>query len=343
LKAAYLVEPKRIELRDIPVPTPGPGEVLVRVRAVGVCGSDVHYYLDGHIGETVASEPLVMGHEFAGEVAGLGAGVAGLELGQRVAVEPAIACGHCEMCELGHPNLCFNIRFMSTPPDQGALAEYVLVSPERCFLLPDSLSFADGAMMEPLGVALHTLRLAKLFIGDSAAVVGCGAIGLLVLQLMRASGALSVIASDKLDYRLEYANRYGASLAINVGREDPVAAVSAFTHGRGVDVVAETAGTTDAPEQAARLARNGGTVLLVGIPPENRFALTASVTRRKGLTLKAIRRMKHTYPRAIALTDAGKVDVRGLVTHHFSLEQADDAFALVASVSDGVIKAMIDI
>ena len=343
MKAAYLVEPRRIELREVPAPEPGPGEVLVRVRAVGVCGSDIHYYRDGRIGDTAASEPLIMGHEFAGEIAALGSGVAGLTVGQRIAVEPAIACGHCEMCELGHPNLCLHIRFMATPPDQGALAEYVLATPRRCFPLPDCLSVADGVMLEPLGVALHTKLLAKLLIGDSAAVVGCGPSGLLVLQLMQASGALDIVATDRIEYRLEYARRYGAALTVNVTREDPVKVVSAFTGGRGVDIVAETAGTTEAPEEAIRLARNGGTVLLVGIPAENRFTLTASVTRRRGLTLKAVRRMKHTYPRAIALSQAGRVDLRSLVTHHFPLERANEAFTLVAEESDGVIKVMIDV
>ncbi len=343
MKAALLVSPSHIEISDLPMPVPGPGEVLIRVRSVGICGSDVHYFVDGRIGETVANQPLILGHEFAGEVAGVGPGVSGLTVGQRVAVDPAIPCGHCEMCLLGHPNLCLNIRFMSTPPDQGALTEYVVASAERCFLLPDSLSFAEGAMLEPLGVALHAMRLAKLFIGDSAGVVGCGPIGLLVLQLLHASGALSLVATDRLDYRLEYARRWGADLLVNVARENPSEAVHAFTRGRGLDVVFEAAGSAEAPEQAARLARNGARVLLIGIPPENSFTLTASLTRRKGLTLKAVRRMKHTYQRAIALTQAGRVDLKALITHRFPLSETEAAFSLVAGQRDGVIKALVEL
>ncbi|MHB0877509.1 MAG: NAD(P)-dependent alcohol dehydrogenase [Anaerolineae bacterium] len=343
MRAAFLVEPRRIEVRDVPRPKPGPGEVLVRVRACGICGSDVHYYLDGRIGDTVATEPLILGHEFAGEVAELGDGVTGLCIGQPVAVEPAISCGTCEMCLEGHPNLCHHIRFMSTPPDQGGLAEYIITAPHRCFPLPETLTAADGAMLEPLGVALHTVKLARLFVGDTAAVVGCGPIGLLTLQLAKASGAIAVVATDRVPYRLDFARRYGATLTVNVTDEDPAVAVSRYTGGRGVDRVFEAAGAAESPEQAVQLVRNGGTVMLIGIPTANVLSVTANTTRRKGLTLKAVRRMKHTYPRAIALTAAGMVDVRGLVTHRFPLEQANEAFDLVAHLGDGVIKAMIEL
>lgn len=342
MRAAFLIEPRTIEIRDVPIPEPGPGQVLVRVRAVGICASDVHYYLEGRIGDIVADEPLVLGHEFAGEVAALGDGVTGLAPGQKVAVEPAISCGHCEMCLEGHPNLCLHIRFMSTPPDQGALAEYVIATPERCFVLPDALSAVDGAVLEPLGVALHAMRLARMLVGDTVGIVGCGPIGLLTLQLAAASGALDIVATDRLDYRLDHARRYGAGLTANVCREGAHEAVARHTGGRGLDVVIETAGTTEAPEQAVRLARNGGKVLLVGIPAEDSFALTASTIRRKGLTVKAVRRMKHTYPRAIALALAGKVDLAGVVSHRFTLEQTGEAFDLVAEQAGGVIKAVVE-
>lgn len=326
----------------MPIPQPQPGEVLVKVRAVGVCGSDVHYYLQGRIGENVATEPHIMGHEFAGEVAELGPGVQGLCVGQMVAVEPAISCGQCEMCREGHPNLCLHIRFMSVPPDQGALAEYVVVERERCFPLPEGLTAEDGAMLEPLGVALHAMRLAKMLVGDSVAVVGCGPIGLLALQLARVSGAVTLFATDRHDYRLGYARRYGAGTVVNVDREDPVVRLAQVTEGRGADLVIEAAGSAEGPEQAIRLARNGGKVLLIGIPAENEFTLTASTARRKGLTIKMVRRMKHTYPRAIALAQAGMVDLRSMVTHRFPLEETGRAFELVAEEGDGVVKAMVE-
>lgn len=342
MKAAYLVRPGTIEIRDVPRPEPGPGQVLVRVRAVGVCGSDVHYFEEGRIGDTIATEPLIMGHEFAGEIVGLGSSVAGLALGQMVAVEPAMPCGHCEMCLEGHPNLCLHIRFMSTPPDQGALAEYVAVGAEQCFPLPAELSAADGAMLEPLGVALHSLRLGRVHLADTVAVIGCGTIGLLTLQLAKASGALTIFATDKLDNRLDLAQRLGATAVCNVAREDPVAALVALTGGRRADVVFEAAGAPDSPEQAMQLARNGGTVALIGIPDDDRIGMGAGTSRRKGLTIKMVRRMKHTYPRAIALAAAGMVDVRSLVTHRFPLEEAQQAFRLVAEGKDGVIKAMVE-
>jgi len=325
------------------MPEPTPGQVLVRVRSVGICGSDVHYYLQGKIGDAIATEPHIMGHEFAGEVAALGEGVQNLAEGQRVAVEPAIPCGQCEMCLEGHPNLCLNIRFMSVPPEPGALAEYVVVDAERCFPLPDCLSAEDGAMLEPLGVALHTMRLAKMLIGDTVAIVGCGAIGLLILQLARASGALFTVATDKLDSRLHLARHLGAALTVNITQADPTRAVREFTNGRGVDIAIEAAGEQSAPNQAASLARNGGKLLLVGIPPEDEFTLTASLVRRKGLTIKMVRRMKHTYTRAIALAAAGRVDLRTLVTHRFSLEEVNEAFDLVAHQADDVVRAMVEL
>ena len=341
MKAAYIVAPRQMELRETAVPQPGPGQVLVRVRAVGICGSDVHYYLHGRIGESVITSAHIPGHEFAGEVAAVAPDVAGLQVGQAVAVEPAIACHRCEMCVQGHPNLCYHIRFMSVPPDHGALCEYVVVEAERCFPLPGSLSFEEGAMIEPLGVALHAIRLASMVVGDRVGIVGCGPIGLLVLQLAAASGALGILATDKVAARLERARRYGAERTVNVLDEDPEMAARAFTLGTGLDVVWEATGDPTGPEQAIRLARNGGKVLLIGIPEPDGFTLTASIARRKGLTIKMVRRMKHTYPRAIALAAAGKVDLRGLITHRFPLERAQEAFELVAAQAEGVIKALI--
>lgn len=342
MKAAYLVRPGTIELQNVPQPEPGPGQVLVKVRVVGICGSDIHYYEEGRIGDITMTDPLIMGHEFSGEVVGLGHGVTGLTVGQRVAVEPAIHCGHCDLCLEGHPNLCRHIRFMSTPPDQGALSEYVVVRPDQCFPMPDSFTFADGAMLEPLGVAMHTLRLAKVRLGDSVAVIGCGTIGLLTLQMAKASGATEIIATDLLDDRLELARRLGATQTINVSQADPAEVIGVRGGQGGVDVAFEAAGAFEAPAQAARLARNGGSVMLIGIPSDDRIEMPAGISRRKGLTVKLVRRMKHTYPRAMRVVQAGLADVRSLVTHRYGLDQVNDAFRLVAKTGDGVIKAMVE-
>jgi len=305
-----------LRLHDEPEPTLVADEALIRVKAVGVCGSDLHWFSEGEIGDAKLEHPLVLGHEFAGET----------EDGQRVAVDPAIPCGHCEFCERGHPNLCENMIFAGHGKTDGALREYASYPPRCLFPLPDSLSYADGAMLEPLGVAIHAVDLGKLRAGMSVGVFGCGPIGLLIVQMARLSGASNIIATDVLPHRVEAAKRFGADHAIlaEAGRE--LDAVRAATSGRGVDVAFEAAGEQEAVDVSVAAVVPGGKVVLVGIPADDYTAFSASTARRKGLTIKLVRRMKHTYPRAIELVSKGLVDVRSLVTHSFSLEQSAEAF-----------------
>jgi len=259
-----------------------------------------------------------LGHEFAGET----------EDGQRVAVDPAIPCRHCEYCELGHPNLCENMIFAGHGEHDGALREYASC-PTRClFPLPDSLSFADGAMLEPLGVAIHTVDLGKLKAGMTVGVFGCGPIGLLVIQMAKVSGATHIIATDKLDHRVEAAKGFGAHQVYFAEDDSRLSQIRAATNGRGLDVAIEVAGTQAAVDDAFAAVRPGGKVILAGIPDNDRTSFSASVARRKGLTIKLVRRMKHTYPRAIELVSRGLIDVRSLVTHNFPLEEAREAFRL---------------
>jgi L-iditol 2-dehydrogenase len=313
------------------VPVAAAGEKLVRIRSVGVCGSDLHWFCEGSIGDVRLDHPLVLGHEFAGET----------EDGQRVAVDPAIPCGHCELCERGHPNLCENLIFVGHGENDGALREYAS-HPTRClFPLPDSLSFADGAMLEPLGVAIHTVDLGKLKAGMTVGVFGCGPIGLLIIQMAKLSGAANIIATDQLAHRVEAAKGYGASQAYLSGDSERLSQIWAATMGRGVDVAFEAAGTQAAVDDAFAAVRPGGKVVLAGIPHDDKTSFSASVARRKGLTIKLVRRMKHTYPRAIDLVAKGLVDVRSLVTHRFPLEEAREAFQ-VAGQRDG-LKIIIEV
>jgi len=320
-----------LRLHDEPEPVPVAGEAVVRVKAVGVCGSDLHWFSKGEIGDAKLEHPLVLGHEFAGET----------EDGLRVAVDPAIPCRHCEFCERGHPNLCENIIFAGHGKTDGALREYASF-PSRClFPLPDSLSFADGAMLEPLGVAIHAVDLGKLRAGMSVGVFGCGPIGLLIVQLAQFSGASQIIATDVLPHRMEAAKSFGADQAIlaDAGRE--LGEIRAATNGRGVDVAFEAAGEQEAVDVSVAAVIPGGKVILVGIPSEDHTSFQASTARRKGLTIKLVRRMKHTYPRAIELVSKGLVDVRSLVTHRFPLEKTAAAFA-VAQRREG-LKVMIEL
>jgi L-iditol 2-dehydrogenase len=378
MRAARLHGIRDLRLEDLPRPTPGPGEVLLKVASVGTCGSDVHYYVDGRIGDQVVTAPIIMGHEFSAWIAELGAGacpepvlssrrriegpfdpstglrtsfaqdklrrrVEDLEIGQLVAVEPAISCGECEPCQHGHPNLCPNVIFCGTPPIDGVFAEYTVMPAENCFPLPPGFGPVEGAMLEPLGVAIHAVDLAHLKPGQTVAVLGAGPIGLLTAAVAKASGASAIHMTEPLAYRRQFALDYVADAALNPDDTDVVAEIMHLTGGRGVDVAFEAAGAPETPDQAALVARIGGKVIVAGIPSDDTMTFTASTTRRKGLTIKLVRRMKHTYPRAIRLVQTGMVDVKSLVTHIFPLERIAEAFEGVAAYDDGVLRAIIQV
>lgn len=305
-------------------PSPGGGELLIQPGVVGICGSDVHWWQEAGIGDTGLSKPLVLGHEFAAYVR------SGERAGERVAVEPAINCGSCRYCLEGNPNFCLNLLFAGHDKTDGAFREY-LAWPERLlFTLPDSLSDAEGAMLEPLGVAIHAADLGHVRPGMRVGVFGCGPIGLLLVQMARIMGATQIVATDKLPDRLEAAREFGATRVIRSfgGSENPE--VWQATNGRGVDVAFEAAGENEAVETAIASAKRGAQVVLVGIPADDRTGFQASIARRKGLTMRICRRMKHTYPRAISLVEKRMVDVASLVTHRFSLESYQEAFSLSA-------------
>jgi L-iditol 2-dehydrogenase len=320
-----------LRIHDEPVPVTSDGEKLVRIKSVGVCGSDLHWFSEGEIGDAKLERPLVLGHEFAGET----------EDGQRVAIDPAIPCGYCEFCERGHPNLCENLIFAGHGQHDGALREWMAWSEKSLFPIPDSISADDGAMLEPLGIAIHTVDLGKIKASMSVGVFGCGPIGLLIIQMAKHSGAANIIATDKLLHRVEAAKRFGASQSYLAEDGRELEEIRAATNGRGVDVAFEAAGTQDAVDVSVAAVASGGKVILAGIPNDDKTSFSASTARRKGLTIKLVRRMKHTYPRAIELVSKGLVDVRSLVTHHFPLEQADEAFR-VAERREG-LKIIIEV
>ncbi|MCW2607684.1 MAG: alcohol dehydrogenase [Frankiales bacterium] len=324
MRVARLAGRGRLELGDEPDPVPGGGESLVRVTAVGLCGSDLHWYGEGGIGDAVLQRPLVLGHEVSGVV------VSGPRAGRPVAVDPAVPCGTCEMCLLGHRNLCPTVRFAGHGTVDGGLRELLAWPDAQLHLLPEGLPAADATVLEPLGVALHAMDLAHVRLGAAVAVVGCGPIGLLLVQLARAAGAGSVVAVEPLPHRREAALACGADVALDPASCTPAGVFADGLGPPGADVVLEVVGSEDAVGLAVRAARPGGRVVLVGIPDEDRTAFPASVARRKGLTLAVVRRMKDVYPRAVALVERGVVDVASLVTHRFGLEQVEDAFAAAA-------------
>ncbi|MCY4021788.1 MAG: alcohol dehydrogenase catalytic domain-containing protein [Chloroflexi bacterium] len=349
MRAARLYGPKdiRVQTEDAP-PAPAPGEALLKILTVGVCGSDLHMYEAGRIGYTDITEPFILGHEFMGEIVALGRDALDgehqpLQVGQRVAVEPAVPCWRCELCEHGHPNLCPNHYFYGLFPEDGALRERMLVSARNCFPMPDALSDDAGPLLETLGVAIHAIDLSKIRIGHTVAVIGVGPVGALITRLAVLAGAARVIVFDKLDWRLQKACDWGATHAFNVDQFDPVTAVMEVTDGRGVDVAIEAAWADHSLQQAADMARYGGRLVLVGIPPDDELRLKHSVARRKGLAIVMSRRMKHTYPRALELATSGAVKLDELVSHRFDLAETAEAYTSNAAYEDGVNKVILHV
>jgi L-iditol 2-dehydrogenase len=304
MKALRLHAAGDLRLHDEPAPEPGDGEVLVRVTAVGLCGSDRHWFEEGGIGDAVLTQPLVLGHEFVGVIEG------GLRAGERVAVDPAIPCGECAACAAGRSHLCLRVRFAGHGHTDGALRD-ALAWPERLVHpVPDSLDDATATLLEPLGVALHALDLGHVSAGTRAGVFGCGPIGILLVQALRAEGA-TVVATDVLPHRLDVA------LALGAERWE----------GAEVDVAFEVAGEDASLDDAIAAACPGGRVVLVGIPSRDRTSFTASTARRKGLTLLLSRRMEAAdLTRAIDLVERGRLDLAPLVTARHPLAHWADAF-----------------
>ena len=310
-----------LRLADEPVPVPGPGETLVKVTAVGICGSDLHWWGEAGIGDARLAHPLVLGHEAAGVIED------GPDRGRRVAIDPAISCGTCRPCRDGYRNLCVRIRFAGHGDQDGAMREMLAWPSQFLHPLPDSLADADGAVLEPLGVAIHALDLGHVRLGARVAVVGCGPIGLLLIAVLRTAGASHIAAFEPLPHRREAALRYGADVCL---RPDILPGDLRELVGEGASTVFEMAGTADAVTLSIAAARPGGRVVLGGIPSDDRITFEASAARRKGLTIAMVRRMNNVYGRAIALAAAGSFSLAPLVTARFGLASAGPAVGIAA-------------
>jgi L-iditol 2-dehydrogenase len=348
IPAARLHGPEDLRVELVPHPgEPPPGQVLLRVEVVGICGSDLHTYRHARIGDTALAAPLIPGHEFAGIVDRVGADCRdghghALSAGVRVAVDPAQPCGQCEWCLRGDPNLCPQIVFCGLFPHQGAMRPWMHVPAATCFPVPAGMDATTAMMLEPLGVAIHSSDLAKIRLSESVAVIGAGPIGLCLLRLAAAAGAGAIFAADRLPWRVLLAAGFGPATAFCTPGTDFVQAVLDATGGRGVDVAFEAASGGPALQQAADILAPGGRLIAVGIDEDDRFVLRHSTLRRKGLTIRMVRRMKHSYARAIYLAEHGQIDLRALVSHHYPLEQAPEAFAANAAYREGAVKVAVD-
>lgn len=322
MRALRLVRPGVLTLSEEAQPIPADGEVLLRVTAVGLCGSDAHWYSEGSIGDAALGHPLVLGHEFAARIE------SGPRSGERVAVDPAVPCRRCHLCMSGSPHLCGALVFAGHGITDGALRTY-MAWPERCLVsLPDNVSDAEGALLEPLGVALHAVSLASLRPDGSAGVFGCGPIGLLLIGALRWFGVKSIVATDVLPHRLAAATAAGAMRVVQASADGSERAEVLEASGkRGLDIAFETAGADAAVETAVAAVRPGGQVVLIGIPSTERTSFPAATARRKELTLSLCRRM---LPRdlvlAAGMAGRGAIRLDTLISHRFGLDQGDAAF-----------------
>ncbi len=342
MKAAVLYGVHDMRVEDVPVPEVSPErDVLVRIRSVGVCGSDVHFFERGVIGKYPLREPTIMGHEAAGEVVEVLDDGCGLQPGDRVAIEPGYTCRRCEFCKSGRYNMCPDVVFLAAPPVDGAFCEYLAWPSDFLFPLPESMSMDEGAMLEPLAVGLWAAKRAGVEAGDTVAILGAGPIGLTTLQSAVAEGATRAIVSDLEAGRLALAARLGATDTIDASEVDAEEAIMDLTDGRGVDVAFECAGAVPALQMAMRVAKNGGTVQIVGMPAEQHPEIPLYEIINRELDVKGLFRYANCYPPGVSLVTSGRVDVEALVTHHFDLPQTPEVMTFVHERRDGVVKAVI--
>jgi len=337
MKAVFLDQPGKFSIRELPIPQPGEREVLVAVKYCGVCGSDMHFYEHGRIGSLVVmKEPLILGHEFAGEVVELGPGVETLAVGDRVTVEPGVPCRYCEHCRAGNYNLCRDLVFKSAPPHNGAFCEYVVTPEDFAFKLPENVSTEDGATVEPLAVGMHAVKLTGLRAGESAVVLGAGPVGLLAVAAAAAAGARDVTAVDLVPMRLEYARRMGASAAVDARQTDLIGQMQ-----ESADVVIDCAAVDATILQAFDLVKRGGRIAWVGMASAQ-AAVPVLKAVLKQISVIGVRRYANCFQGAVNLITAGKIDPAPLVTHRFRFPDVEGAIAFAAGNRERALKTMVE-
>jgi L-iditol 2-dehydrogenase len=342
MKAALLTGVRALEIREVPAPVIArDDDVLVRSRAVGVCGSDLHYYLSDSVGTDHVSYPFIPGHECAGVVEAVGAAVKRVKPGDAVVIEPAVSCGMCDQCRAGRPHTCRKLLFLGHYGElTGGMAEFALAPERNCVPLPDGMTVVHGALAEPLSIALYAAGLAGSVRGRSAAVLGAGPIGLCAIMALKADGVGTLFATEKVEAREAAAKKAGAGWTGNPDREDIVAGIQA-REPLGLDLVFECCGDQAALDQAVSLLKPGGTLVVVGIPLEPRVSFDSGRLRRKEIRVQSVRRQNKCLERAVGLIHAGRIEVDFLATHFFELEEAREAYEIAAERRDGVIKAIV--
>ena len=343
MKTAVMLGIGKMGFEEREIPVPKDNEVLVKLEYVGICGSDLHYYETGAIGDYVVEPPFVLGHEPGGTVVEVGKNVKHLKAGDRVALEPGKTCGHCEFCKTGNYNLCPDVVFFATPPVDGVFQEYVAHEADLCFKLPDNVSTMEGALIEPLAVGLHAAMQGGARAGQTAVVMGAGCIGLVTMMALKAMGVSRVYVVDIMEKRLEKALELGADGVIHAGQLDAVEELRKLTNGNGSDLVVETAGTQVTTVQAIHMAKKGAVIVLVGYSKSGEMTLPMSLVLDKELTFKTVFRYRHIYPMAIEAVAAGKVNLKGIVTDVFGLDEVQKAMDYSVNNKADIVKAVIRI
>lgn len=343
MKVAIMSDLNKMDWVERDIPSVQDDEVLVKVEYVGICGSDLHYYEHGRIGDYIVKTPFVLGHEASGTIVGVGKNVQHLKMGDRVAMEPGKTCGHCEFCKTGKYNLCSDVIFFATPPVDGVFQEYVAHEADLCFLLPDNVSTMEGALIEPLAVGFHAANQGGAHAGQTAVVMGAGCIGLSSLLALQAEGVSTIIVVDVIDARLEKARELGATYVINGMREDTVQRIVEITQGKGTDLAIETAGNQITTKQAIQVAKKGSTIVLVGYSAAGEMMLPTSLMMDKELNIQTVFRYRHIYPMAIESVAAGRIPLKDIVTDIFEFDDIQNAMDQSIADKENIVKAVIKI
>ena len=344
MKALALTAVKKLELREVPEPArPGPRDALLEIAAVGVCGSDLHYFNHGRIGSLMVQYPMILGHECSARVLEVGSEVRRVKPGDRIAVEPAVSCGVCDQCRAQRRHTCRQLSFLGCPGQlPGCLCERLVLPEECCFPIAPATTLDQAALVEVLSIAVYAVRRGDVRSGVAVGILGAGPIGLALLLVLRQAGIRTICVTEPLAARRALAEKLGA-----VWAGDPYAADAAQALGRreplGLDVVFECCGRQEAVDDALRLLKPGGTLVMVGIPTVDRISLAMDLARRKEIRFQNVRRQNGCLPAALELIERDRLPVQQLHTHTFPFDRAAEAFDLVANYRDGVIKALIHV
>lgn len=342
MKSMVLTGLNRIEIADKPIPElKNPDDVLIRIKSVGVCGSDIHYYSTGNIGSQVVQFPFTLGHEGAGVIEKAGNAVKTLKPGDRVAIDPAMPCFHCDQCKTGRYHTCRNLKFLGCPgQSEGCLSEFIVMPSSSCFPIPENMTLDQAALSEPLAIGLYAVRSAGSLAGKSVAILGTGPIGISVMLSAIAHGVEKVYMTDKIDERLALASEMGAQWTGNAEQSDIVREILR-EEPQQIDFVFECCGQQEAADQAIQLLKPGGRLMIIGIPSFRRWNFDVDNLRRKEISIQNVRRQNGVVEETIEMISDGRLNADRMQTHNYSLDDTGIAFELVAGYRDGVMKAMI--